>query len=58
MPYVNMRCAECYQLELFFALFCLPLIVMGNPLIGNGYACDACVATDSSHDLENYVIRN
>ena len=42
MPYVNMRCAGCYQLELFFALFRLPLIVMGNALIGNGYACDAC----------------
>ena len=42
MPYDNMRCAGCYQLELFFALFRLPLIVMGNALIGNGYACDAC----------------
>ena len=42
MPYVNMRCTGCYQLELFFALFRLPLIVMGNALIINGYACDVC----------------
>ena len=42
MPYVSMRCAGCYQLELFFALFRLPLIVMGNALIGNGYVCDVC----------------
>ena len=42
MLYVNMRCAGCYQLELLFALFRLPLIVMGNALIGNGYVYDVC----------------
>ena len=42
MLYVNMHCAGCYQLELFFALFCLPLIVLDNALMGYGYVYDVC----------------